>query len=57
MKNEALFIYFLFMHLQHMEIPGLRVEVELQLQAYDTATAIPGPKPSEGGQGSKPTFS
>ena len=40
-----LFFYFLFFcflgpHLQHMEIPRLGVESELQLPAYTTATAV-----------------
>ena len=33
------FPFFLGLHLQHMEIPGLGVESELQLPAYATATA------------------
>jgi len=33
-----LFICFLGPHLQHMEIPRLRVESELQLLAYTTAS-------------------
>ena len=28
-------------HLQHMEVPGLGAELELQLSAYTTATAMP----------------
>ena len=35
--------FFLGPHLHHMEIPGLRAESELQLQAYPTATATPEP--------------
>ena len=31
-------VFFLQMHLQHMEVPGLGVESELQLPAYATAT-------------------
>ena len=31
----------LWLHLQHMEVPGPRVESELQLPAYTTATATP----------------
>ena len=31
--------FFLGLHLGHMEFPRLGVELELQLQAYDTATA------------------
>ena len=29
--------FFLQLHLQHMEVPGLGVELQLQLQAYTTA--------------------
>ena len=37
----GLFVYFCFLgpHLQHMEVPRLGVELELQLLAYTTATA------------------
>ena len=38
--------YFLFLggqHLRHMEVPRLGVKLELQLQAYTTATAITDP--------------
>ena len=36
------FFFFLFRaHLQHMEVPRLGVEWELQLSAYTTATATP----------------
>ena len=35
---------FLGLHLKHMEVPRLGVELELQLLAYTTATAIPDPK-------------
>ena len=34
---------FLGPYLQHMEVPGLEVELELQLPAYATATVIPDP--------------
>ena len=34
---------FLGLHLQHMEDPGLGVELELQLLAYATAMAKPDP--------------
>ena len=36
----SVFIYFAFLqpHLQHMEVPGLGVKLELQLQAYATAS-------------------
>ena len=36
-------IIFLGLHLWHMEIPRLKVESELQLQAYASATAMPDP--------------
>ena len=38
-----LFLFFVFLgpHLQHMEVPMLGVELELQLPAYTTATATP----------------
>jgi len=41
----CLFIYFCFLvpHLWHMEVPRLRVELELQLPAYTTATAMQDP--------------
>ena len=32
------FCFFLGLHLQHMEVPRLGVESELQLPAYATAT-------------------
>ena len=35
------FSFFLRLHLQHMEVPGL--ELELQVPAYTTATATPDP--------------
>ena len=34
------FFFFLLLHLQHMKVPRLRVESELQLPAYGTATAM-----------------
>ena len=34
------FFFFLGPHLQHMEVPRLGVESELQLQVYTTATAM-----------------
>ena len=37
------FAFFLVLHLQHMEVPRLAVEIELQLPAYTTATATPYP--------------
>ena len=33
-------VYFLGPHLQHMEVPRLGAEMELQLPAYTTATAV-----------------
>ena len=35
------FFFFLGLYLQHMEVPSLEVESELQLPAYTTATATP----------------
>ena len=35
--------FFLGLHLRHMEVPRLRVESELQLPAYTTATATRDP--------------
>ena len=37
------FCFFLGPHWQHMEVPRLGAEWELQLQAYTTATATPDP--------------
>ena len=34
------FSFFLGLHLWHMEVPSLEVELELQLPAYATATAM-----------------
>ena len=34
---------FLGLQVQHMEVPRLGVELELQLQTYFTATATPDP--------------
>ena len=46
-KREKGPVYFTFAFLgpqsQHMEVPGLGVESELQLLAHTTATAIPDP--------------
>ena len=36
---------FLRPHLQHMEVPRLGIELELQLPAYPTATATPDLSP------------
>ena len=38
-----IFFFFLGLHLQNMEVPRLRTELELQLPAYTTATAIQNP--------------
>ena len=38
--QRAEFFFFLGPHLQHMEVPRLGVEWELQLLAYNTATAM-----------------
>ena len=37
------YYYFLGPHLQHMEVPRLGIESELELPAYTTATAMPDP--------------
>ena len=37
--GHIIFLCFLGLHLQHMEIPGLGVELELQLLSYTTALA------------------
>ena len=37
------FVCFLGLHLQHMGVPRLGVELELQLPAYTTATVMPDP--------------
>ena len=39
-------VFFLWPHLQHMEIPGLGVELGLQLPTYATATAMATSDPS-----------
>ena len=39
-----IFTFFLCPHLWHIEVPKLRVESELQLSAYATATAMPNPR-------------
>ena len=41
--NLFFFFCFLGLHLWHMEVPRLGVELELQLPAYSTATAKPDP--------------
>ena len=37
------FVFFLGLHLRHMEVPRLGVEAELQLPAYTTAIVTPDP--------------
>ena len=37
------FYFYLGLYLQHMEVPGLRAELELQRLAYTTAIATPDP--------------
>ena len=39
--DSIFFLFFLGLHLQHMEVPRLGVKSELQLPAYSTATAMP----------------
>ena len=39
----GIFLFFLWPHLQHMEVPWLGVKSELQLQAYTTAIATLDP--------------
>ena len=41
MFQDIFFLVFLGPYLQHMEVPRLGVESELQLLAYATATAAP----------------
>ena len=36
----AIFSFFLWLHLQHMEVSGLGLKLELPLLAYATATAM-----------------
>ena len=42
-KIFSVFFVFLGLHLEHMEVPSLWVELELQLPAYVRATATPDP--------------
>ena len=42
-SNPIIFFFFLCLHLQHMEVPRLGVELELQTPAYTAATATPDP--------------
>ena len=37
-------VFFLQLYLRHMEVPRLRAESELQLQAHTTATRTPEPR-------------
>ena len=39
----CMYVFILGLHLWHMEVPRLGVELELQLLAYTTATAILDP--------------
>ena len=39
-KKEFFLFFFLGPYLQHMEVPGLGVKLELQLLVYATAAAI-----------------
>ena len=41
--DKKKFLFFLGSHLQHMEVPRLGVESELQLPAYTPDTAMPDP--------------
>ena len=41
LQLSSLSLFFLGLHLWHMEVPGLGVKSELQLLAYITATAMP----------------
>ena len=45
--NDKSYLFFvvvlLGLYLQHIEVPRLEVQSELQLPAYTTATAIPDP--------------
>ena len=44
-KGMCIYIFFKWLHLQHMEVPWLGVELELQLQAYPRALPDPRPMP------------
>ena len=43
MLREVFFLVFLGLYPQHTEVPRLGVKLELQPQAYATATAMPDP--------------
>ena len=51
------FFSFLRLHLQHMEVPRLRVELELQLPAYATVTAMLDHEPHGSRPGIEPASS
>ena len=44
-KNGPRFFFFLGPNLRHMEVPRLRVKLELQLPAYTIATEAADPNP------------
>ena len=46
------FFFFLGLFLWHMKVPKLGVKSELLPVAYTTATAMPDPQATDGGQGS-----
>ena len=52
MFSNLFFFFFLQPHWQHMEIPGVGVELDLQLPAYSTACSNAKSSPSGPGQGS-----
>ena len=45
LRTPFFFLFFLGLHMRHMEVPKPRVQLELQLPAYTTATAMPDPSP------------
>ena len=45
------------LHLWHIEVPRLGIQLDLQLPAYTTTTAMMGPLPNEWSQGIKPATS
>jgi len=55
-KWNFFFIFcFLGLHVQHMEVPSLGVELELQLSAYATATSLRYSQSNMGWMGATPT--
>ena len=40
-------LFFLGLHLWHIEVPRLGIQLDLQLPAYTTTTAMMGPLPNE----------